>query len=71
MEPLSPRADGYEESVPAVDMKQRALPIVRALFEKEIFVRDGSSWDMPSFMRVSVGTAEDNEVFLKALKKIV
>ena len=54
-----------------VDMKQRARPIVRQLIEKEIFVRDGSSWDMPSFMRVSVGTATDNEIFLKALKKLV
>ena len=44
-----------------VDMKQRARPIVWQFFSKEIFVQDGSSWDMPSFMRVSVGTAEDNE----------
>ena len=54
-----------------VDMKQGARPIVRQLLEKQIFVRDGSSWDMPSFMRVSVCTAEENEIFLKALKKLV
>ena len=54
-----------------VDMKQRARPIVRQLLEKKIFVRDGSSWDMPSFMRISVCTAEENEIFLKALKQLV
>ena len=54
-----------------VDMKQRARPIVRQLIEKKIFVRDGSAWGMPGFMRVSVGTATDNEIFLKALKSLV
>lgn len=50
-----------------VDLGRRARPIVAALYEKNIFVKDGSTWGMPTFLRISVGRAEDNESFLRAL----
>jgi histidinol-phosphate/aromatic aminotransferase/cobyric acid decarboxylase-like protein len=43
---------------------------VKALQEKKVYVRDGSSWDMPTFLRVSVGTAEENENFLRTVHEI-
>jgi histidinol-phosphate/aromatic aminotransferase/cobyric acid decarboxylase-like protein len=40
------------------------------LFEKQIFVQPGSNWGMPNFMRISVGTAQDNAAFLEAMREI-
>ncbi len=53
-----------------VDTGKPARPLVRALQEKMVYVRDGSAWDMPTFLRVSVGTAEENESFLRVLHEI-
>ncbi len=53
-----------------VDTGKPARPLVRALQEKKVYVRDGSAWDMPTFLRVSVGTAEENEGFLRVLREI-
>lgn len=53
-----------------VDLGKTARPLVRALQERKVYVRDGSSWDMPTFLRVSVGTAEENESFLRILHEI-
>jgi histidinol-phosphate aminotransferase len=53
-----------------VDVGKRARPLVRALQEKKVYVRDGSSWDMPTFLRVSVGTSEENESFLRILHEM-
>jgi histidinol-phosphate aminotransferase len=53
-----------------VDLGKTARPLVRALQGKNVYVRDGSAWDMPTFLRVSVGTAEENESFLRTLHEI-
>jgi histidinol-phosphate aminotransferase len=53
-----------------VDTKKRARPLVAALQKRNVFVRDGSAWDMPTFLRVSVGTAEENETFLRTLREL-
>jgi histidinol-phosphate aminotransferase len=53
-----------------VDMGKTARPLVKALLQKNVYVRDGSAWDMPTFLRVSVGTAEENEGFLRILSEI-
>jgi histidinol-phosphate aminotransferase len=53
-----------------VDLGKPARPLVRALQGKNVYVRDGSAWDMPTFLRVSVGTAEENESFLRTLHEI-
>jgi histidinol-phosphate aminotransferase len=53
-----------------VDLGVTARPLVKALQERQVYVRDGSSWDMPTFLRVSVGTSEENESFLRSLHDI-
>jgi histidinol-phosphate aminotransferase len=53
-----------------VDLGKTARPLVRSLQEKNVYVRDGSAWDMPTFLRVSVGTAEENESFLRTLHEV-
>jgi len=54
-----------------VDFGKPTYEMVRALFKKRIFVQPGSNWGMPTFMRVSVGTSADNEIFLDAIRGIV
>jgi histidinol-phosphate aminotransferase len=54
-----------------VDFGKSTHGMVRSLREKQIFVQPGSNWGMPTFIRVSVGTAEDNETFLEAIRKLV
>jgi len=54
-----------------VDLHKRARPVARALFDEGIFVQDASAWDMPTFLRVSVGTSEDNDRFLREMSKLV
>jgi histidinol-phosphate aminotransferase len=47
------------------------MELVRALYKEQIYVRPGDVWGMPNFMRISVGTARDNETFLNALSRII
>jgi histidinol-phosphate aminotransferase len=45
--------------------------LVRSLYNRQIYVRDGVFWGMPEFMRISVGTTRDNQTFLDALSEIL
>lgn len=45
--------------------------IVKWLRERKVFIQPGSNWGMPTFIRVSVGTAADNRVFLEVLREVV
>jgi histidinol-phosphate aminotransferase len=64
--------DPYPHRAPffMVDFGRPTHEMVRALFKKRIFVQPGSNWGMPNFMRVSVGTAPDNEAFLAAVREL-
>jgi histidinol-phosphate aminotransferase len=53
-----------------VDLGKPSMPMVRALYDRQIYVQPGADWDMPTFMRVSVGTTGDNEAFLEALREL-
>jgi histidinol-phosphate aminotransferase len=63
--------DPYPHRAPffMVDCGKPTRPMVRALFERRIYVQPGSNWGMPNFMRVSVGTTQDNEAFLGAIRE--
>jgi len=54
-----------------VDCGGPSTELVRSLYNRQIYVRSGALWGMPNFMRISVGTARDNETFLKALSGIL
>ncbi len=51
-----------------VDFGRPTTGLVRSLYNQQIYVRPGSFWGMPNFMRISVATARDNETFLKAIR---
>jgi histidinol-phosphate aminotransferase len=53
------------------DFGRPTTELVRSLYERQIYVRLGGVWGMPNFMRISVGTASDNEKFFKAISELV
>jgi histidinol-phosphate aminotransferase len=51
----------------SVDLSEPAQPIYEALLRKGIIVRPVANYEMPNHLRVSIGTAEENQLFLQAL----
>ncbi len=54
-----------------VDVGGDAVQIYEKLLHEGVIVRPISGYDLPNHLRVSVGTAEQNELLLKALKKVL
>ncbi|MFA5984172.1 MAG: histidinol-phosphate transaminase [Methylococcaceae bacterium] len=51
----------------AVDIKRPGLPVYEALLRKSVIVRPIGGYEMPNHLRVSIGTATENDTFLTAL----
>ncbi|MCK4840613.1 MAG: histidinol-phosphate transaminase [Methylococcales bacterium] len=51
----------------SVDLKQTAMPIYEALLKKGVIVRPVGVYEMPGFLRISIGTKEENQLFIDAL----
>ncbi len=49
----------------------QAPHVVEALLKKGIIVRDMLAWNLPEYIRVTVGTHEENAAFLKALREVL
>ncbi|WNQ09348.1 histidinol-phosphate transaminase [Paenibacillus aurantius] len=48
----------------------RAPDIYEALLRRGIIVRKGDTWGLPDHLRISVGSEEENEAFVRALEEI-
>jgi histidinol-phosphate aminotransferase len=68
---LGVRSYPYRAPFFMADFGKPTTELVRSLTEQQIYVRPGEVWGMPNFMRISVGTARDNETFLEALREIL
>lgn len=55
----------------SVDVKQNALPIYQALLKKGVIVRPVANYEMPSHLRVSIGTERENRIFITALSEVL
>ena len=55
----------------AIGFGRDAKPIHQGLLERGIIVRPIASYDMPYFLRVSIGTEAENDRFLAALKDVL
>jgi histidinol-phosphate aminotransferase len=55
----------------AVDFGRPAAPIHRGLLTRGVIVRPMGSYGLPNFLRVSVGTAAQNDRFLAALREVL
>jgi histidinol-phosphate aminotransferase len=54
-----------------IDFEKDSGGIFQALLKEGIIIRPGKIWGYPTFARVTIGRMEDNQRFIKALKKIV
>jgi len=52
-----------------VDFGRPSAPIHQALLEQGVIVRPMGSYLLPNFLRISIGTEEENDRFLASLKK--
>jgi histidinol-phosphate aminotransferase len=55
----------------SVDFKREALPIYQALLERGVIVRPVANYEMPTFLRVSIGTEAENQQFIAALTDVL
>ena len=54
-----------------IDVKRDSEKVFEQLICKGIIVRDMKAWGYDTFIRVSVGTREENKIFIETLKKIL
>jgi histidinol-phosphate aminotransferase len=55
----------------SVDLKQPGAPIYEKLLRKGVIVRPIDVYEMPTFLRISIGTPTENATFLDALKEVL
>lgn len=55
----------------SVDFKREALPIYRALLNKGVIVRPMANYELPHHLRISIGTEEENQIFIDALTHVL
>ncbi len=53
-----------------IDFEKDSEEVFQALLREGIIIRPGRTWGYPTFARVTIGRMEDNQKFIKALKKI-
>ncbi len=56
---------------PALSEAERAMGVYRRLLELGVIVRPVANYDMPGWLRVSIGLEEENDKFLSALQQIL
>ena len=54
-----------------VHLKQPGMPIYQALLSKGVIVRPVDNYELPDHLRISIGTEEENQLFLQALSEIL
>jgi histidinol-phosphate aminotransferase len=54
-----------------LDLGRSAMPVYEALLREGVIVRPVANYGMPNHLRVTVGLPEENERFLRALKKVM
>ena len=54
-----------------VDLKQDALPVYQALLNKGVIVRPVANYGLSEHLRISIGSVEENQLFIKALGEIL
>ncbi len=55
----------------SVNLNQPAMPIYQDLLTKGVIVRPVDNYEMPEFLRVSIGTEQENQKFINAIKSVL
>ncbi len=53
------------------NLNKQAMPIYNALLKKGIIVRPVANYELPNFLRVTIGTEKQNEIFLQKLEQVL
>ena len=54
-----------------IDVKQKSETVSNALLKKGVIVRDMAFWGLDSFIRVTIGSEEENKLFIKTLNAVL
>ena len=54
-----------------LDLKMDSTKVFKALLKEGVIVRTGDIFDYPTYIRVTVGTAEQNKRFISSLEKVL
>jgi histidinol-phosphate aminotransferase len=54
-----------------IDFEKDSDEVSQALLREGIIIRPGKIWGYPTFARVTIGRMEDNQRFIKALRKVL
>jgi len=54
-----------------IDLKGDSEVIFEKLLKKGVIIRPGETWGCPNFIRVTIGTAYENEKFIQAIKELI
>lgn len=55
----------------AINLKREGMPVYESLLKKGVIVRPVANYNMPEYLRVTIGTAEQNQRFVKALVDVL
>lgn len=54
-----------------VNVGLESMDVFNKLLRKGVIVRPGKGFGMPTWQRVTIGTQEENEIFIEALKEVI
>lgn len=54
-----------------IKVNKNSSSVVKQLMKEGIIVRDMAAWGLNTFIRVTIGTAQENQRFIKTLKKVM
>ncbi len=54
-----------------VDLGPKATDVYNKLLTKGVIVRKGSTWNLPNYLRISVGTFKENKMLIKEILEIL
>lgn len=54
-----------------INVKRDAVKVFEDLICNGVIVRDMKAWGFDNYIRISVGTREENEIFIRTLKKVL
>jgi histidinol-phosphate aminotransferase len=54
-----------------VNVSRDGNEVFEALLKKGVIIRPGNGFNMPTWLRVTIGTPEENQIFIHALKEVL
>jgi histidinol-phosphate aminotransferase len=55
----------------AINIEKEGMPVYDRLLKKGVIVRPVANYNMPDYLRVTIGTAEQNQRFVKTLSEVL